>query len=179
MVRTSKTARRNSGKTVSLEIVHIDWGEQQVDGVDIKLLAAKGQRDDCSVSAWDDETALAVALRPGDFAVEGLGVISRSKDEGGTSVEDSATALESEIRIINGNGEVGLPETVLVDVIEGNEGLGVELGLVKTSECNLSIIETVGNSRNLVRRDGLFDQSMLRKRLDGGRDTLVGKGRLG
>ena len=179
MVGTSNTARRNSGKTVSLEIVHIDWGEQQVDGVDIKLLAAEGQRDDFSVSAWDDETALAVALRPGDLTVESLGVISRSKDEGGTGVEDGATALESEIRAINGNGEFGLPETVLVDVLEGDEGFGVELGLVKTSKCNLSIIETVGNSGNLVRRDGLFDQSMLRKRLDGGRDTLVGKVRLG
>lgn len=68
-----------------------------------------------------------------------------------------------------------LPEAILVDILEGDEGVLVELGRVKTSKCNLSIIKTIGNSGNLVRRGGLFDQSLLRKSLDRGRDTLVGK----
>ena len=111
--------------------------------------------------------------------MDGFGVRLGSNNEGGTGVEDGGAALKPKILVINGRGEGALPEAVRVNVLEGDEGVGVELGLVKTSERNLPIIETIRNSGNLVRRDGLLDQSLLRKRLDRGRNVLVGKGRLG
>ena len=108
-----------------------------------------------------------------------FGISGGSNNEGGASVEDGSAAFESEVLAINGRGEIALPEAVLVDVLEGGKSVGIELGGVKTSESNLAIIGTVGNSGKLVRRDGLVDQSLLRERLDGGQDTLVGKGGLG
>ena len=110
--------------------------------------------------------------------MEGPGFSRRSEDEGGTSVENGGAVSEDAIAI-NGNTDRTLPETFLVDVLESDKGAGVELGPIKTSERNLAIVETVGNSRNLVRRDGLVDQPLLRESLNGGRDTLVGNGRLG
>lgn len=91
MVRTPNLPGRNTRKAVSLEIVRIDWGEQQVDGVDIETLTTEGERDDRIVGARDDETALAIALRPGDLIVEGRGVSGGSNNEGGTGIEDGGT----------------------------------------------------------------------------------------
>jgi len=107
--------------------------------------------------------------------MDGLGVRARSDNEGGTGVKDGSAALESEVLATNGRREITLPKTVLVDVLEGDEGVRVELGLVKASERDLAVIETVGDSGNLVGRDGLTDQPLLREGLHGGRDTLVGK----
>ena len=111
--------------------------------------------------------------------MDSCGVSGGSDNEGGTSVEDGSAALESEVLAINRRGERALPETLLVDILEGDEGLGVELGLVETSERNLAVVATVGDSGELVRRDGLFDQPLLRKGLNRSRDTLFGKGGLG
>jgi len=111
--------------------------------------------------------------------VDGGGVSGGSDNEGGAGVEDGGAAVESEVFAINGRGETTLPETFLVDVLEGDEGLCVELGLVEASERDLAIFETTGKSGDLVRRDSLADQLLLCKRLDGGWDTLVGKGGLG
>lgn len=167
-------------EAVTLEIVRVDWGEQNVGGVDVKGLTAERQGNRCSVGARDDEATLTVALRSGDLGVNSLDVGGGSDDESGAGVEDGSAALESDVLTANGHsGEVALPETVRVDVRDGNEGLGVELGLVKTSERNLAVVATVGNSGDLVRRDGCADQPILCERLDGGQDTLVGKARLG
>jgi len=103
-----------------------------------------------------------------------LGVSVRSDNEGGAGVEDGGAAVQSEALSIDGHGETTLPETVLVDVIEGDKGASVVLGLVKTSERDLAIVETVGKSGNLVRRDGLADQPFLGKNLNRGREALVG-----
>ena len=111
--------------------------------------------------------------------MDGRSVCGGSDNEGGASVEDSGATLESEVIAINRCGERTLPETIRVDVLEGDEGLGVEFGLVETSERDLAVVETVGNSGDLVRCDGLFDQLLLRKRFNRGRDALLGKGGLG
>jgi len=111
--------------------------------------------------------------------MDGGGVSGGSDNEGGASVEDGSAALESEVLSINRRGETTLPETVRVDVLEADESLGVELGLVETSERNLAVVETVGNSGDLVRRDGLVDQLLLRKGFNRSRDTLIGEGGLG
>ena len=108
--------------------------------------------------------------------MDGLDVFFGSINEGGTSVKDGGAALESEVLATYGHGERSSPVAVLVGVLEGDEGLRVEFGTVETSERNLAIVESVGNSGKLVRRDGLADQPLLGKRFDGGRDTLVGNG---
>jgi len=111
--------------------------------------------------------------------MEGHGVIERSEDESGTSVKDGGAALESEVLAISGCGEFALPETEFVDILEGDEGFGVELGLIKTPKRDLTIVGTIGKPGNLIRRDCLVDQSLLRKRLNRCRNTLVGNGGLG
>ena len=179
LLRTPNVPGSDTRKAVSLEIVRIDWSKQQVDGVDFESLTTESQRNDRSISAWDDKTVLAVALCSGDLGVDGFGISGGSDNEGGAGVEDGGAALEPEVLVTNGHGEITLPEAVLVDVLEGNEGVRVELGLVKTSKRDLAIIETIGNSGNLVGRDGFADQPLLRKSLNRRRDTLVGKDRLG
>lgn len=105
-------------------------------------------------------------------------VVGGSKDEGGAGVEDGRAGNESKILTIDSDGECGLPETLRVDVIDGDEAVGIEFGLVKSSECDFAIVKTIGDTRDLVRCDGLTDQSLLRERFDGGQDTLVREGRL-
>ena len=105
--------------------------------------------------------------------------ISRgSDDEAGTGVEDSRAASEDGLPT-NGNGGCTLPESDLVGVLEGDEGAGVELGTVQPSERNLAVVETVGESGNLVRCDGLADQPLLRESLNRSQDALCGKGGFG
>jgi len=89
--------------------------------------------------------------------VEGFGVSGGSDEEGGSGVEDGGAALESEALATDGYGESTLPETVPVDVREGDEGGGVELGLVKTSESDLAVVETVGDAGDLVGSDSCAD----------------------
>ena len=110
--------------------------------------------------------------------MDSFGVFSGNDKEGGAGVENTGSALESGILTINRDFECTLPEALLIDVREGNERVGVELCLVKTSKRDLAIIKTIGNSGNLVRSDSLADQSVLRERLDRGQDALVGKGGL-
>ena len=157
----------------------IDWDVQQVDGVDVEGSTTERQRDDGSVGAWNGVIALVVCLRSRDLGVDGLDVSVGGINEGGAGVKDGGAVLESEVLATYGHGERSFPVAVLVDVLEGNEGLRVEFGTVETSERNLAIVEPVGNSGKLVRRDGLADQPLLRKRLDRGRDTLFGNGRFG
>ena len=179
LLGTADISGTNAGKAVTRKVVRIDRGKQQVGRVDVKRLTTKLHRNDSGGGARNDETALAVALRSWDLGVDGSSVGSRGDNESGTGVEDGGAALESEICTINRCGEITLPETVRVDVLEGNEGLGVDLGLVDTTERDLAIVETVGNSGDLVRRDGIGDQPILSERLDGGRDGLVREGGLG
>ena len=99
--------------------------------------------------------------------------------QGCASVEDGGASLESEILTLDRSCEWSLPETLLVDVVDGDKSIGIEFGLVKTSKRDFAIIETVGNTRDLVRRNSLADQSLFRQSFDRSKNALVGKGRLG
>jgi len=152
---------------VALEVVIIDWDEQQVERVDVEGVTTECERNDRTVDARNDVIPLSVSLRAGDLGVDGLGVSVGSDDEGGASVEDGGAAIQSEALSVDGHGETALPETVPIDVLEGDKGASVVLGLVKTSKRNLTVVETVGKSGNLVRRDGLADQPFLGENLTG------------
>ena len=168
LVCSSNSARSDARITISLEIVLVDWAKQQVEGVDVKLLTAEGKRDNCGGGAWNEVTPLAVGLRSGDLGVDDFCISLWNIEEGGTGVENGGATSEPEILAVNGRGETNLPEPPLVDVRHGDEGLGVKLGLVKASECNLAIVETIGEPGNFVRSDGFLDQSLFRKGLDRG-----------
>ena len=169
----------NSRVAVALEVVVIDRDEQQVERVDIEGATTEREGNDRSVGAWNNVIALGVGLRAGDLGVDGLGVGVGSDDEGGASVEDGGAAIQSEALSVDGHGETTFPEAVLIDILEGNKGASVVLGLVKTSERNFTIVETVGKPGNLVRRDGLADQPFLGKNLNRSREALVGDSGLG
>ena len=86
----------------------------------------------------------------------GGGVSRGSDDEGGAGVEDSSAAFEARVLAINGDGsQVTFPESLRVDVVEGNESLSVELGRVKTTEGDLTVVLLVLETRDLV---GLRDE---------------------
>ena len=175
------SVRNDPRIAVSPEIILIDWGEHQVEGVDVEVLTTEGERDKCGGGAWDEVARLAVALRSGDLDVDGFGISLWNIEEGATGVENGCATFESEILVVNGHcGETSLPESILVDVRHGDEGLGVELGLVKASGRNLAVVETIGKPGNFVRSDGFLDQPLFRKRLDWGQDLRYGrKGGLG
>ena len=142
--------------------------EQQVDGVDVESPATERQRDDRGVVTWKGILAMGVTLRSGDLGMYGFDVSGGSNNKDGASVKDGGAALESETLTTYGHGERSFPETFFIDVLDGDEGLRVEFGTVETSERDLAIIEAVGNSRNLVRRDSLANQPLLRKSFDRG-----------
>jgi len=62
LVSSSNRSGTDTRVTISLKIVLIDWGEQQVDGVDVESTTTKGERNDSSVGAWDDVTVLTAVL---------------------------------------------------------------------------------------------------------------------
>ena len=105
--------------------------------------------------------------------MDGIGVRGGSDNNGG-----SGAPFEFEVLVTNVRGDDTIPATILVGVLGGDEGCRVNLGLVKTSERNLTILDAVGKLGNTVRRDGLADQPVLRKRLNGARDAF-GKAGLG
>ena len=178
MLGTTENQRGgDGGVTPALRVVSIDWDEQQIDGVDVESSTAERQRDDGSIVARDRVTAIVDTLCSGDRGVKSPGVILGSDDRGGAGVKDGSAVLEPDVLAANGNIDRTLPETPLVDALEGDEGVGVELGLVEASECDLAIVQTVGKSRNLVGRDGFADQSILHEALDEGRSTLLRQGR--
>jgi len=177
--RDARSCCDNPKEAVALEVVIIDWGEQQVERVHIEGATTERERNDCSVGTRDDEIAVVVGLRARDLGVNGLDVSFRGDNEGGSSVKEGEAELPSEVLSIDGHGESAPPETVRVGVLEGDKSAGIVLGLIKTSERDLSIVETVGKSGNLVRRDGLADQPFLGKNLNRVRETLGGEGGLG
>ena len=66
-----------------------------------------------------------------------------------------------------------LPEALLVDVLEGDEGVRIELGLVETAERDLTIVLLVSDTGDLVRGDGIGDEAGLSKGFDGGQGLLL------
>ena len=110
--------------------------------------------------------------------MKGPDVIVGSDDHGGAGVEGGSAVLEPDVLAANGNIKGTLPVTPIVDALEYDEGAGVELGLIEASERDLTIVETVGKSRNLVGRDGFADQSFLHETLNGCQSTLLRQGRL-
>ena len=154
------------GAAISLKVIVIDRIEQQVDGVDVESSATERQRDDRGVVTWKGILAVGVALRSGDLGMYGFDVSGGSNNKDSAGVKDGGAALESETLATYGHGERSFPEAFFIDVLDGDEGFRVEFGTVETSKGDLAIIEAVGNSGNLVRRDSLADQPLLRESFD-------------
>lgn len=89
-----------------------------------------------------------------------------SDDEGGSGIEDRGAACKSKVGTVNGEGDVALPEALLVHVVEGGEGRGVELGGVETAEGDFTVVLAVGETGDLVGGDGVLDEAVLSQRLD-------------
>jgi hypothetical protein len=171
--RTADLARGYAGDAVAAEVVRVDGRELEVDGVDRERLPAERERDARVRGARHGEAALAIRLGTGDQLVHGRGVAGRRNDKRGAGVEDGGAAVESGVRAVDGDGAEGaLPEALRVDVVEGDERVGVELGGVETAEGDLAIVLLVGETRDLVRYDRVVDQACLGKRLGRGEDTL-------
>lgn len=108
--------------------------------------------------------------------MDSLRVSIGSDDEGGAGVEDGGAVLEPEVLAVHGDGHSALPEAILVDVVEGDEGVWVELGLVEAAKGNLAIVLLVGKAGDLERRDCVVDQSSLCERLDRRKCLLLREG---
>ena len=175
LIRTTNLSFTDTRETASLEIIWIDGGKQHVDRVDGKDLFVESQCDDRLVCARDDETALTVALGSWDLSVDGFGVCRRGDDERRAGIENGGAASQSDVLAIHREGDISLPETQRVNVVEGDKGFSVEFGLVKAPERDLPVIETIRDPRKLVRSDGLGNRALICKGFNGGQDTLVGK----
>lgn len=178
LLGATDVARGDTRDTVAREVVGVHRCEEHVARVDRERLAAEGQRNLGRRRAGDREAALAVGLRAGDGRVHGRGVGSGSDDESGAGVEDGGAALETEVLAADGDGHVALPEALRVDVVEGDERRGVELGVVETAKGDLAVVLRVVETRDLVRGNGIRDEAVLRQSLDGCQGLLLGE-RLG
>lgn len=108
--------------------------------------------------------------------MDGLSISLRSDDEGGAGVKDGSAALETRVLAINGEVHGALPEALLVDVVEGDESVGVELGRVETTKGDFTIVLAIGETRDLVGGDSILDEVVLCQRLDGSEGLLLGQG---
>lgn len=167
--------RRDTRDTITLEIVDIDGSEEKILRVDIEGLTSESESNGGGGGARNSETTLTVGLGTRNGSVDGGGIGGGSNDEGGTSVEDSSTAIETDSLTINGNGHGTFPETILVNVVEGNKGFGVEFGCIETTEGDLTIVFAIRKTRDLVGSDGIGNETLLGKSLNRGESLLLRK----
>lgn len=107
--------------------------------------------------------------------MDSCGISSGGDDESGAGVEDGGAAFESEVLSVNGDGHGTFPESLVVDVVECDEGGLVEFGCVETAECDLAVVLAVCDSRDLVGCDGISDETVLSEGFDGSQGVLTGE----
>lgn len=173
LLSTANLARGDTRDTITLEIVNVDGSEEKILRVDLEGLAREGESDGSSGSTRDGEASLTIGLGSRDSSVDGSSISGGSNNESGTSVEDSSAGIEANRLAINGNTHVTFPETVLVDVVEGDESFSVEFGCIETTEGDLAIVLAIRETRDLVGSDGVVDEALLGKSLNGSKSLLL------
>lgn len=115
-----------------MRVIGIDGLERNIPGVDGEHLTAEGQCNARVRGAWDSEATLVVGNRSGDAIVDCRRVISRDDHEGCSGVEDGSAAVQAEVSAINADCiKSAFPESLLVDVGDRDQGVGVEFGSIK------------------------------------------------
>ena len=105
-----------------------------------------------------------------------LCVRGRRKDEGGTRVEDSGASSKTGTSTIDRDGVYcTLPESLRVDVGDSNKGVCDELGSVKPTKGDFSIIELISETRNLKGGDCRLDELVCCQRFHGSKNFLLGQ----
>ena len=64
---------------------------------------------------------------------------------------------------------------MLVDVVKGGKGVGIELGSIKTAKGDFTVVLLIGETGDLVRGDGVSDKAGLCEGLDWGESLLLRK----
>lgn len=159
--RPSNLSGGDTRDTITVQVIGINRGEEQVTRIDVKCLTTESQRDTSICLARDGETALSVLLGSSNGGVDSSSVTGGCNDEGSAGVENGGTTLKTEVLAVGRNAHGAFPETFSVHVRERDKRVSVKFAVIKTTKCDLSIVQVVGKTRNLVRCNGIADEPIL------------------
>ncbi len=136
--------------TIPSGIVLVNGRKRDVTGINSKGLLAKCERKTGIGRAGYREGTVSVLLSPGDAFVNSLGITFGNEQEGGSSIQDCGTAIQTEIISIHRYGvELPLPKALLVNIIERDQRVLVKFAGVHTAQRGLAVVLLIGETRNL------------------------------
>lgn len=107
--------------------------------------------------------------------MNGSSISSGCDNKSGTSVEDGSAAAESGALAVDGNRSHGaFPESLLIDIREGDQGCRIKLRGIKTTKGNFTIVLLVSNPGDLVGGDSIRDETVLSEGFHGCESFLLG-----
>ena len=97
-------------------------------------------------------------------------------DESGAGIEDSSTAIETNVLAVDKYViKSAFPETLRIHIINRRQRVLLEFGRIETSESDFSIIAAISDATKPVRGDRILDETSFRERFDWCKDTLLRK----
>jgi hypothetical protein len=141
--RSTDVSGSNSRNAITIRIVGVQGLERNIPRINGKRRPAKRHRYTRRGVAGNGKPTLTVGLRTLNGQVDSICVGLGHDDQCCASIEDGRATGQIEICTIDGGGvDCGLPETVLIDVVQGDQRLGIKLGVIKSAE---------GGSYNLIK----------------------------
>src|SRR5713226_3976615 len=151
-----------------------------VTGINSKGLFAKCERKTGIGRAWYGEGTVPGVLSPGDVFVDNLSIRCGHDQEGGASIQDRGTALQTKIlSIYRYSIERPLPKAFLVDIVKRDQGVLVKFTGVQPSQRGFAIVFLIGETRKLERNYRFFNLACFGERFHGGQCFLFREGTLG
>jgi len=172
--RSTNISSSNPRDTITIGIVGVQGLERNIPWIDGKYRPTKRHRYTRLCIARDSKPALAVGLCTLNVLVDRICVGLGHDDQCCASIEDSRATSQIEVCTVDGSGVYrSLPETDLADIIQGDERLSIEFGVIKSAERDCTVILVVCETGNFVGGDGAGDQPSCCQCLDGRKCSLV------